>query len=203
MVLFLLKMLMSQIDDLIKLDKTEFLGKTLIPVFHNLPSSLVKRSSVNPYGSLRCFKWFSVGPLSQDSEISSEMLSKLSSDPLREYCNETQALSPVYKTGQDIAHENSRIYSVVVGINKLDLIPGSDMPGTKDVPDAVIGIRRMSTTNTSLKLQVNDMLLSEYHTANGFTKTSFRLNLVQRSRSKQVAKDKRQILDEETSWPVM
>lgn len=195
-------MLLSQIQELIELDKTEFLSKTLIPVFHNLPTSLIRKSSVNPYGSLRCFKWFAIGGLTRDSGIDPAMMSSLTADPYKEYCNETKGLSPSYQVSPDLSGENVRISKVVEEINALDLVPGSDMPGTADIPDAVIGVRTLDPRNVSLKLQVNDMLLSEYHTSNGFTKTAFRLNLIQQGRSKQVAKDKRQILDSETSWPV-
>ncbi len=72
----------------------------------------------------------------------------------------------------------------------------------EDFPDGTLVLRRFDKHGLDVKMQINDMLLPEYHTNNGFTKATFKKSDIM----KQMNKDKNYVPDSlknnDFTWPV-
>lgn len=74
--------------------------------------------------------------------------------------------------------------------------------GVEKFPDGTVLFREASEKIVDLKLQINDMLIMEYHPANGLTKTMFRLSEEMQEENNKMNPLRRFQKDKEGSWPV-
>jgi hypothetical protein len=70
------------------------------------------------------------------------------------------------------------------------------------VPDGTLYFREISSNSISLRLQINDMYLSEYHANNGITKITFKLDEMMAKKSNQMASARKNLKNKSGTWPV-
>lgn len=64
-------------------------------------------------------------------------------------------------------------------------------------------LRRFDKHGLDVKMQINDMLLAEYHTNNGFTKTTFKLSDIMKQINKNTSFIPDKFKNSEATWPVV
>lgn len=73
----------------------------------------------------------------------------------------------------------------------------------EEVPDGAVVFRGVSREGVNVKLQINDMVVNEYHNNNGLTKTTFRLTRDEAEPPKgDAGAYRRNLKDQNATWPV-
>ena len=127
--LFLLKIIISAASSAASLNKPEFLKKSMFPIIHNMPTGLVKNSSLYPILSTSCVKWFMYDYNARLTNSSfANLLDRIKNDPMREYCPEVDMPVPYFEK-HDAADFNEYIDSKIKMYGKEKLIPGLDIEG--------------------------------------------------------------------------
>jgi hypothetical protein len=167
---------MNKAKEVISLNEADFEKRPLIPVLLNLPTGLVKTSSLYPISTDTCRKWFAYD--FDKAGLSPEglaLLDRLANDPLAEYCPEVGKTTPYFRR----AGHKGIVHELVEGIAELNRQPylyGTPTKGLENIPDGAIFLKEVASHRIDLKLMINDMRLMEYHLNNGVTKHSYKLS---------------------------
>lgn len=70
------------------------------------------------------------------------------------------------------------------------------------MPDGTVHFRDLSPNLMDLKMQINDMIIFEYHNNNGVTKSSFRLSEALIKENDKVNPMRKYLKNHEGNWPV-
>lgn len=63
-------------------------------------------------------------------------------------------------------------------------------------------MRRFDEHGLDIRLQVNDMLVSEYHTNNGFTKSTYKISEMMKSMIQNTSLIPERFKKQDMTWPV-
>ena len=63
-------------------------------------------------------------------------------------------------------------------IDELEFTLGEENKASEEYPDAALTFKNYNSTELDVKMQINDLRISEYHRNNGFTKKAFRLDFI-------------------------
>lgn len=75
--------------------------------------------------------------------------------------------------------------------------------GVEKVPDATIYFRESTSQVFNAKLQVNDMILAEYHKNNAFTKISFKMSKLLKAAADKWRPIQKERKNEDITWPLL
>lgn len=70
-------------------------------------------------------------------------------------------------------------------------------------PDGTVLFREASKDKIDMNLQINDMLIMEYHSTNGITKTMFKLSETMQKENDELNPLRRFQKNKEGGWPVV
>ena len=141
-----------------------------IPFFMNLPSILDRESSINPISVSDCHKWFLVNEMGNKN---SATINYLTRPQFPHFCQRSNVSVPFSKsTNLPINHF---LYTKLSQIDENPLYFGEEIKDLDLLPDAAFTFNQISEQRIDVDLHVNDLLFSEYHRNNGFSKFSFRL----------------------------
>ena len=70
------------------------------------------------------------------------------------------------------------------------------------MPDGTVNFRELSPNLMNLKMQVNDMIIPEYHNNNGVTKSTYRLSEALIKENDKVNPLRKYLKNRDGNWPV-
>lgn len=200
--LVLLKAILSAADTAASLNKPDFLKAGLFPMIHNMPSALMRNNSLYPIISTSCVKWFMYDYNASLTNSSFAMLmDRIKNDPMREYCDEVNMPVPYFEK-HDAKDFNQYIVGQVKEFGKKKLKIGKEIEGIEKVPDGTVVFKEMSPNRMDLKLQINDMLIFEYHNNNGVTKSGYRLPASVIEENNKLNPLRKNLKNQDSNWPV-
>lgn len=200
LILVLMWLLIDSANEVISLNKSDFLKKPLFPMVHNLPLGLVKQSSLFPVATSSCYKWFLFSVDEQQASLEHPLVKSVLSEPLREYCKEAQKFVPHFQQANS-SDINPYVSEQIRKANQAKLLPGRDVEDVEVFPDGAIHFRQASEMRFSAKIQLNDMPIAEYHINNGFTKSTYRLSDLMKDKLNEYGVRKN-LKNMNASWPV-
>lgn len=77
-----------------------------------------------------------------------------------------------------------------------------DIADVRQIPDGTIVFRQATKERLDVKMQINDMLVFEYHNNNGLTKSTFRLTKEMQEANDKVNPLRKYLKNKEGNWPV-
>lgn len=202
LILVLLKLLMDRAADIVNLTTVDFQKRSLVPIVHNMPISLVQQSTFYPIAIDTCQKWFAYDY--DESLVKLDRLSlieKIISDPMREYCPELGRHTPYFKRSspKGIVPDLSE---TIDKLNKQEYKFGREVSSVGEIPDGSVLFKDLDSDLIDIRLMVNDMPLSEYHSNNGITKSSFKLSQTAASKVNEAVSMRKHLRNTNATWPV-
>ena len=85
---------------------------------------------------------------------------------------------PTSKTVEPATDVNALLMKQLDLIDQQEFTLGQDNEATDAFPDAAITFNSFNSSQLGVKIQLNDLRISEYHRNNGFTKSSFKLDFL-------------------------
>ena len=74
--------------------------------------------------------------------------------------------------------------------------------GIERVPDGSVLFRESSHNSVNMRLQINDMYLSEYHANNGLTKSTLKLGELLSGKTNGMSSARKNLKNQNATWPV-
>ena len=159
-----------------------------IPFYHNLPFSFFSKSAAYPVSANNCLKWFLYEDLRENNyhqkkegfdEIKKDNSKKevkiedILKTQFYELCPKIKKSVPYFeksKTGV-----NSEIFKTMKYLNSFQLKVNEEVQEIELLPDAGLSISSLSQNKIEISIQMNDLLFTEFHRDNGFSKMSFKI----------------------------
>lgn len=202
LILVLLKLLMDRLTNIANITIVDFQRRPLIPLVHNMPLSLVKQSSFYPIATNTCHKWFSYDydeSLVKLNRVS--MIEKIINDPLREYCPEIGRHTPYFKRSSSPGIV-ADLSAAISKLNQQAYKFGKEVESVGEIPDGCILFKDIDADIVDVRLMINDMPLTEYHSNNGVTKSSFKLSKAMASKANDAVDMRKRLENSNATWPV-
>lgn len=74
--------------------------------------------------------------------------------------------------------------------------------GVEEFPDGSVYFREADKNGVNLRVQINDMVVNEYHNNNGLTKTTYRLSELMKKKSEENNPYRKNLKNQDATWPV-
>jgi len=198
--LLALKLLIVNLMVVMDMNKTEFQKRPLFPLVHNLPSNLINNASVFPISYDSCVKWFGYEVAREDYE-GNDIVKGILNDPLREYCPGSNKLTPYFQKFSVGSSFNQYVQGEIDKKSQNTMRPGRDVEDVEAFPDGNIYFKSISPKRVDIKMQVNDMIIAEYHINNGVTKSAFKLSDSMKTRREDIKPLTKDLKNQNATWP--
>ena len=164
-----------------------------IPFYHNLPFSFFSKSAAYPVSANNCLKWFlyedqrgknnlDIG--NQNSEIDKKNIEienlkneinidNILKNQFYELCPQVKKSVPYFKKTE--TNVNSEIFKTMKYLNQFQVKINEEIQDIDLLPDAGLTIKSLSNKKIDICIQMNDLLFTEFHRDNGFSKMSFKI----------------------------
>lgn len=131
-------------------------------------------ASINKYST--CLEWYMVRYEVGNPEQNLKWFEN--SKIFQSYCSKYKKFTPFMENLSLDQEMNEHLMKKLDTLDQLEFTLGEENKASEEYPDAAMTFRNYNSTELDVKLQINDLRISEYHRNNGFTKRAFKLDFI-------------------------
>ena len=139
---------------------------------------LLSKSGANFRKYNTCLEWYLI-KYSSD-KIKQDVQWFEQSKIFKSYCSKYDKMTPYLQVfDQDKDKDvNNYLMQTLDSIDQLEFTMGKENKASEKYPDAVLTFKEFNSSAVDIKMQINDLRISEYHRNNGFAKSAFKLDFI-------------------------